>query len=148
MDRYYDNNEFEGAEFSEDRSFRNSSNENRSGDRNCYVKPHNHEFSTSTNYAEDDECRIHNHRIACVTGPAIRAGKTHIHKIETTTDTFGDHYHKVCDKTGPAIYLPNGKHFHIVKGETGRAEENAHDHDYYFITAIEDPTNVPKSKKC
>lgn len=146
MDRYYTNNEFEGAEFSEDRSFKDSSNEKRSENRSCYLKPHNHEFSTSTNYAKDDECEIHNHRIACVTGEAIRVGKTHIHKIEATTDTFGDHSHKVCDKTGPAIYLPNGKHFHIVKGET--AKSDGHDHDYYFITALADQTDVPKSKKC
>ena len=146
MDRYYDNNEFEGAEFADNRRSRNSYNEERSEYRYSYVKCHNHEFTLVTDYEKDDECRVHNHSFSGVTGPAIKCGKSHIHKVETFVDTFIDHIHKICDKTGPAIYLPSGKHFHIVKGET--SENDEHDHDYYFTTAIEDPTQVPKSKKC
>ncbi len=64
---------------------------------------HNHEFESSTDYAKDDEGVVHNHRIAGVTGPAIKYGKSHIHKIKEFTDTFGDHFHEINDTTGPAI---------------------------------------------
>ncbi|MFW2487970.1 YmaF family protein [Clostridium chromiireducens] len=111
-----------------------------------WVKNHNHEFLSSTDYAKDKECIIHNHRIAGVTGPAIRCGNSHVHKIETFTDTFCGHFHSVCDTTGPAISLPGGKHIHLVKGET--SVNDGHDHDYFFTTLIEDPTNVPNDKDC
>lgn len=122
----------EGQEFSEQRTV-------------C-VRPHNHEFSTSTDYARDDENRIHNHRVAGVTGPAIPRGNTHVHKVKANTDTFIDHHHEICDYTEGAIYLPSGKHFHIVKGKTSC--NDGHDHEYYFITSLEDPTNVPKPRRC
>ena len=130
-------------------SNRNNNSEderNFRGSRN--VECHNHEFTLSTDYEEDDECRVHNHRFSGVTGPGIRCGKSHIHKVETFVDTFDDHFHKICDETGPAMYLPSGKHFHIVKGDTSKNDDNNHDHDYYFTTAIENPTQVPKSKEC
>ena len=107
---------------------------------------HNHEFQTSIDYKKDDEGKKHNHRISCITGPAIKCDKSHIHKVETFTDTFGDHIHKVCDTTGPAIYLPGGKHIHLVKGKT--SNNDGHCHNYYFVTEIQDPTNVPKKEKC
>lgn len=110
------------------------------------VKNHNHEFESSTDYEEDDECVLHNHRIAGVTGPPIKCGKSHIHKVEVFTDTFGDHFHKICDTTGPALYLPGGKHIHLLKGTTTVAD--GHDHDYYFTTLIEDPTSIPEKKDC
>jgi len=110
------------------------------------IEKHNHEFESSTDYARDDEGKIHNHRIAGVSGPPIKYYKSHIHKVYVYTDTFGDHFHKICDTTGPAIYLPGGKHIHLLKGTT--SEEDGHTHDYYFTTLIEDPTNVPEDKKC
>jgi|GEM_PF-1301276 len=110
------------------------------------VRNHNHEFESSTDYEEDDECVVHNHRIAGVTGPAIRYGRSHIHKVDVLTDTFGDHFHRICDTTGPALFLPGGKHIHLLKGTTTVAD--GHDHDYYFTTLIEDPSNVPEKKDC
>lgn len=104
-------------------------------------RDHNHEFVTSTNYECDDNCNKHNHRIAGVTGPAIRSGLSHVHKIEACTDTFCDHNHKICDTTGPAIFISNEKHVHLVKGVTSC--DDCHDHEYYFTTLIEDPSNVP-----
>ena len=98
---------------------------------------HNHEFQTSTNYRRDDEG---------VTGPAIRCGSSHVHKIKTFADTFGDHIHEICDTTGPAIYLRDGKHIHLVKGKTSNNE--GHRHDYYFTTDVEDQSNVPKKDRC
>ncbi|GAA0076133.1 YmaF family protein [Clostridium sp. CTA-5] len=106
------------------------------------IKNHNHEFESSTDYARDDEGVLHNHRISGVTGPPIKCGDSHIHKVAVLTDTFDDHFHKICDTTSKAINLPNGKHIHLLKGET--STEDGHDHDYYFATLIQDPTNVPK----
>ena len=126
----------------------NNNNNNRHHcpkESNVCIENHNHEFLSSTDY-EEDEGVLHNHRIAGVTGPPIQHGKSHIHKINVFTDTFGDHFHGVCDNTGPALYLPGGKHIHLLKGTTAIAD--GHDHDYYFTTLIEDPTNVPEDRKC
>lgn len=109
---------------------------------------HNHEFLSSTDYERDEEREEHNHRIAGVTGPPIKYDKSHVHKIAVYTDTFDDHFHKICDTTGPALYLKDGKHVHLLKGTTDAAEENNHTHDYYFTTLIEDPSNVPEKKRC
>ncbi|WP_315079931.1 YmaF family protein [uncultured Clostridium sp.] len=120
---------------------------NNSQENNRYeVKNHDHEFESSTDYARDDEGVVHNHRIAGITGPAIKRGKSHVHKIEVFTDTFGDHFHRICNTTGPAIYLPNGKHIHLVKGETTISD--GHDHEFNFVTLIEDPTEVPEKEMC
>ena len=127
----------------------NNNNNNRHHcpkESNVCIENHNHEFLSSTDYEEDDEGVLHNHRIAGVTGPPIQHGKSHIHKINVFTDTFGDHFHGVCDNTGPALYLPGGKHIHLLKGTTAIAD--GHDHDYYFTTLIEDPTNVPEDRRC
>ncbi len=124
----------------------NTYGQNYRGNNNNRFTNHNHEFLSSTNYEKDDDCNIHNHRIAGMTGPAIRNGVTHVHKIEEITDTFCDHIHKICDITGPAIYISNNKHVHLIKGVTSCCD--GHDHDYYFTTLIEDPTNVPNSGKC
>ncbi|WP_099716597.1 MULTISPECIES: YmaF family protein [unclassified Clostridium] len=115
-------------------------------EENNMIKNHNHEFLSSTDYKEDDECVIHNHRIAGVTGPPIKYGKSHIHKVNEFTDTFDDHFHGICDTTGPAIELPGGKHIHLVKGKT--TVNDGHQHDYYFATLIQDPSNVPEDKGC
>ncbi|MBD7912025.1 MULTISPECIES: YmaF family protein [Clostridium] len=121
--------------------------EHCSKDKNkCLIPNHNHEFLSSTDYARDDEGEIHNHRIAGVTGPAIRFGNSHVHKVEAFTDTFGDHFHRISDTTGPAIFLPGGKHIHLLEGET--SFNDGHDHDYFFATLIENPSEVPESKKC
>jgi hypothetical protein len=125
------------------------SKEKKEKEENCYkVINHNHEFLSSTDYEEDAEGVEHNHRIAGVTGPPIMCGKSHVHKIAVFTDTFDDHFHKICDTTGPALYLPDGKHIHLLKGTTAVADENNHDHDYFFTTLIQAPSNVPEDTKC
>lgn len=120
--------------------------ENKHEEKSYKVKCHNHEFEASTDFERDDEGRIHNHRIAGVTGPAIKCGKTHVHKVNEVTDTFDDHFHGICETTGPAIYLPSGKHFHVISGST--TVSDGHKHDFYFITQVEDVTNVPEDDKC
>ena len=125
------------------------SNENNECKENSYkVINHNHEFLSSTDYEEDAEGVEHNHRIAGVTGAPIMRGKSHVHNIAVFTDTFDDHFHKICDTTGPALWLPDGKHIHLLKGTTGEADENNHDHDYFFTTLIQAPSNVPEDRKC
>ena len=63
-----------------------------------------------------------------MTGPPIKCGKSHVHKIKVFTDTFGDHFHGICDTTGSALFLKGGKHIHLLKGTTEIAD--GHDHDY------------------
>ena len=127
---------------------RRNSNENNQCRENSRVINHNHEFLSSTDYEKDAEGVEHNHRIAGVTGPPIVRGKSHVHNIAVFTDTFDDHFHKICDTTGPALYLPDGKHVHLLKGTTDVADENNHDHDYFFTTLIQAPSNVPEDRKC
>ncbi|WP_315076755.1 YmaF family protein [uncultured Clostridium sp.] len=43
-------------------------------------------------------------------------------------------------------HLTNGKHIHLVKGKI--TIDDGHDHDYYFATQIQDPTEVPEKKMC
>ena len=77
---------------------------------------HVHEYEGSTRFAErcDDK---HNHRFAGVTGEPIKYGKSHVHKLATNTD-YVDHHHKICVTTGPAIYVGNGKHVHLIEAPT------------------------------
>lgn len=102
----------------------------------CYQKQrHTHEFLGSTKLAEIQE-DPHNHRFAGVTGEAIRYGRSHYHKLETNTDFF-DHYHEVINRTSLAIPVGDGKHVHLVKGET--TENDGHKHCYIFATLIDRP---------
>lgn len=96
---------------------------------------HTHEFLGSTKLAEECDER-HNHRFAGVTGQAIPQGNSHIHKIEVRTDFF-DHFHKICVFTGPAIFVGDGKHIHLVTGMTN--VEDGHRHNFIFTTLIESP---------
>ena len=110
--------------------------ENYDNCRNKREQTHVHEFEGSTMFAEECEDR-HNHRFAGVTGEAIRRGNSHVHKLATNTD-FVDHYHQICDTTGPAIDVGNGKHVHLVNGYTTCSD--GHRHQYIFATLIEAPT--------
>ena len=125
----------------------NNKNKGTSPYYNNCLETHNHEFLSSTDYAENCDGEVHNHRIAGVTGPAIPTKNgSHVHKIESYVDTYDGHIHKICDVTGPALKLPNGKHIHLVEGTTTRNDCNNHKHDYYFATLIENPSDVDKNK--
>lgn len=108
---------------------------------NCSKKGyhHNHELLTSTRYTGSYVHR-HNHRTAGVTGDAIKCGNSHVHKVHLYTDTIGNHFHEISDVTSKAIYLPNGKHIHILKGAT--TSSDGHTHNYYFTTLIDDPAEI------
>lgn len=103
-------------------------------------KGHNHEFQSNVDYKKDDEGMDHSHRMVGVTGPSINYGKSHVHRLRVFTDTSGDHYHEVSDITGPALYINNKKHVHLIKGTT--SYDDGHKHDYYFTTSVEDPSSV------
>lgn len=105
-------------------------------------KAHNHEFQSSVDYIEDNEGMEHSHHIAGVTGPSIKYGQSHVHKVDVFIDTSGDHYHEISDTTGPALYVNGRKHIHLLKGTT--TYDDGHKHDYYFTTLVEDPTSVPE----
>ncbi len=101
---------------------------------------HVHEFLGSTEFAEEGNDR-HNHRFAGVSGEAIGCGRKHFHCIKTRTDTTEDHFHEICERTGPAIFIDDGsgcKHIHFVEGKT--SIEDGHRHGFQFATLIEDPT--------
>lgn len=97
---------------------------------------HTHEYLGSTKIAEKRE-DPHNHRFAGVTGDAIPVPGSHIHKLKTNTDNFEDHFHAICDETGPAIPTCEGRHIHFVKGKT--TFDDGHKHEYIFATLIENP---------
>lgn len=105
-------------------------------DRNYERQRHDHEFMDSVKLAElrDDP---HNHRFAGVSGQAIVVGDSHYHEIETRTDFYEDHFHEICVKSGPAIWVSEDKHVHYVCGKT--SFEEGHKHEFAFATLIEDP---------
>lgn len=108
-------------------------------------KGHNHEFQSSVDYEKDDEGMEHSHHIAGVTGPAIKYGQSHVHKVYGFADTSTDHYHEINDTTSTALYINEKKHVHVLRGKT--TYDDGHKHDYYFTTLIEDPTGVSENGK-
>ncbi|WP_026888965.1 YmaF family protein [Clostridium beijerinckii] len=119
----------------------NNQNQNQANKK----ETHNHEFQSSVDYVKDDEGMEHSHRMAGVTGPSIRYGQSHVHKVMSFIDTSTDHYHEINDTTGPALYLNGKKHVHLLSGKT--SYDDGHTHNYYFTTLIEDPTSVPEDSK-
>ena len=97
---------------------------------------HVHEFLGSVKLAELQE-DPHNHRFAGVTEQVILIPGGHIHKLNTRTDFYEDHFHFINDTTGPAIPVGDGRHVHFVTGNTNM-EEN-HFHEFRFATLIENP---------
>ena len=111
-----------------------------SGSNTSKDQRHVHEFEGSTEFAEWG-CDRHNHRFAGVSGEAIGCGRNHYHCIRTRTDTTEGHFHEICERTGPAVYLNNGcgtKHIHFFEGKTSRNDD--HSHCYSCATLIADPT--------
>lgn len=103
---------------------------------NISPQTHVHEFEGSVKIAEAGE-DAHNHRFASETGEAIRSGASHYHNLNIRSDFYENHFHRVIDRTGPAIPVGNGKHVHFVQGST--TFEDGHRHVYEFATLIEDP---------
>ncbi|CUH94699.1 hypothetical protein P22_0765 [Propionispora sp. 2/2-37] len=98
---------------------------------------HVHEFLGSTRLAELEE-DPHNHRFAGVSDEVIPIGNCqHIHEIRTKTDFYEDHFHEICVRSGPAVFVDEDRHVHFVCGTTTEVED--HEHDFIFATLIEDP---------
>lgn len=98
---------------------------------------HNHEFScsTSTDFQGNEP---HSHRFSGISSAPVPIAKNcHIHCIETITDYFDGHHHKICEKTGPAIQVSENRHTHFLQGMTNR--EDCHFHDFTFTVQIENP---------
>ncbi len=111
-------------------------------DRECRPQTHVHEFTASTQLAEEGDDR-HNHRFAGVSGQVIPVPGSHKHWIVSRTD-FLDHFHLVRALSGPAIPLPDPdappsqwKHVHFVEGFTTVVD--GHRHEFEFGTLIEAP---------
>lgn len=102
---------------------------------------HNHEFQSSVDYEKDDEGIEHSHHVSGVTGPSIKYGQSHVHRVYVFTDTSTDHYHEISGTTGPALYINGQKHIHLLAGIT--TFDHGHKHDFYFTSLVEDPTSVP-----
>lgn len=110
---------------------------------------HVHEYH-GTVKLDDYEGTVHNHRVAGVSGEAIRTPLGHAHKIWARTDFF-DHFHWVSRLSGPAVYVGSGKprkhanvphyedeqHVHYVDGLT--SINDGHNHEYQFATLIDSP---------
>jgi hypothetical protein len=105
-------------------------------------QPHVHEFLGSVKLAEEGEDR-HNHRSVGVSGQVIPLGSTHVHEIVARTD-FLDHFHDIIDRSGPAIWVGNNKHVHLVEGNTNVVDD--HCHVFVFTTLIESP--LTPAEKC
>lgn len=102
-------------------------------ENNNVFSQHVHEFLGSTSIADNP----HNHRFAGISGPAILRGNSHVHRIETLTDST-DHIHRIEDFTGEAINVGGGRHVHLVRGTT--SFDDGHRHNFIFATLIENPT--------
>ncbi len=114
---------------------------------------HVHEFLGSAKLAEE-HCDCHNHRFAGVSGEEIPIPGGHVHRLIAHTDFF-DHFHDICQLTGPAIYVDDKdarckdhpdehkkpykerKHVHFVEGWTSFVD--GHKHEFQAATLIESP---------
>lgn len=102
------------------------------------VQRHVHEVVGSVKIAEANE-DPHNHRFAGMTGEAIFVNNrtSHIHKLETTTDFYEDHYHDIDVRVGRAIPVADGRHIHYVYACTEAAD--GHKHEFMVATLIDNP---------
>lgn len=89
--------------------------------------PHVHHYEGITSYDAG-----HRHRLAGITDPAP-SGVEHVHYYKGTT-TFNDgHVHHFAGATGPAIPLSDGRHYHLIEGQTtvdAGPEGPPHSHAY------------------
>lgn len=59
---------------------------------------------------------------------------THYYSIYTTFD--GGHSHLIYGYTGPAVFLPNGRHYHLFQGRTSIDGQTPHSHEYHGISSL------------
>lgn len=107
--------------------------------KECNDQTHVHEVVGSVRLAELGE-DPHNHRFAGITDQIIPIPGGHIHKLQTKTDFYEDHFHPVCVKTGPPVMVGKGddaRHVHFIDSKTD--VEDGHFHEFIVATLIENP---------
>lgn len=150
--RWDEKNGKEETSQGERRSRDSSHTEKEQPDYSAYPQKqtHVHEYEGSTKLANSSG-DIHNHRIAGISGEAIRIPGGHVHKIWTRTDFF-DHFHYIHKLTGPAVYVEQDYDVEIKADKEGYSEEphvhfiagftsvnDGHNHEFQFATLIESP---------
>lgn len=109
----------------------------------CQGQPqrHVHEILGSTRIAEA-QTDPHNHRFAAITGEAIPSGNSHVHRLDTRTDFYEDHFHFICAAvSGPAINVSEERHVHLFEANTN--VEDGHFHELLAGTQIDNPIGDP-----
>lgn len=107
--------------------------------RHHHKQEHVHEVTGSVRLAELGE-DAHNHRFEGTTGEPIRVPGGHIHKLQTRTDFYEDHYHPIYVKTCIDVKVGEGRdarHVHFIDSRT--EEVDGHVHKFIDVTLIENP---------
>ncbi|MDF2882555.1 MAG: YmaF family protein [Clostridiaceae bacterium] len=81
---------------------------------------HSHSFSGITTFNKD-----HIHHYGGVTAKAT-SGVPHVHNMEGITTYNLEHEHPYVTRTGPAIFLPNGLHYHYFETRVEYVKEHTH----------------------
>ena len=81
---------------------------------------HSHSYSGTTTYDQ-----VHIHHYGGVTTKAT-SGVPHTHCMEGITTFNADHDHKYVTKTGPAMNLPDGRHYHYFETRVEPAAGHIH----------------------
>lgn len=109
----------------------------------CEPQRHVHEVLGSVRIFEENGEEPHNHRFVGMTGEAIPVdnGRSHVHKLITTTDFYEDHFHDIKVWLGKAIKVSDDKsdkrHVHFVHACTECSD--GHKHEFIVATLIENP---------
>jgi hypothetical protein len=91
---------------------------------------HTHEFKGVTSFDVG-----HDHCYAGITEPAP-SGIQHTHRYFTFTTVDDRHKHVIRGGTGPAIFLPDGGHYHEFSGVTSVDGAIPHRHKYSGRTSL------------
>lgn len=100
---------------------------------------HTHEYSAVCAYAAENFPQ-HNHRFTGLSGPSLPEGRSHVHMVESRSDYAGRHFHSISAKSGPALYVCENKHIHLVTCVT--SEYSGHNHQIIFTTSVNDPMTI------
>ncbi|AKN31271.1 hypothetical protein Ccar_10570 [Clostridium carboxidivorans P7] len=81
---------------------------------------HSHSYSGRTTYSQG-----HVHHYGEITDMAP-SGVPHNHFMQGSTTFNHGHYHNYVTRTGPATYLPDGRHYHYFQTMLRRADGHIH----------------------
>lgn len=65
-----------------------------------------------------------------------RSGVQHVHYYSIYTSFDRGHSHLIYGYTGPAIFLPDGRHYHLFQGRTSVDGSIPHSHEYFGATSL------------